>query len=109
MGAGNDAFFAPCIHCNWPSRCGCPKAPSDCISPGTQEHMQTLTPDQAKPGNRTFLPGLGPLLAFAERLKMNVGCGRAHLQSLALSPVSALHFTGHQIPQAFSDVYFCIL
>lgn len=51
-------------------------------------------------------PGWSSLLAFAEWLKLNMDCCRVHLQSLALSPLSAPHCRGHQIPQALRDVYF---
>lgn len=63
----------------------------------------------AKPRNRTSQPGWPSLLAFAEWLKMSEDCWRVHLQSLALGPLSAPHCTGHQIPQALRDVYFCVL
>lgn len=64
---------------------------------------------RATPGNRTSLPGWPSLLAFAEGLKTNVGCWEAHLPGLALGPLSGPHCTGHQIPQALRDVYFCTL
>lgn len=41
--------------------------------------------------------------------KVHEACWRAHLRSLALGPPSAPHCTGHQIPQALRDVYFCAL
>ena len=64
---------------------------------------------RATPRNRTSLPGWLSLLAFSEGLKTNVGCWEARLPGLALGPLSGPHCTGHQIPQALRDVYFCTL
>lgn len=51
--------------------------------------LSTPRPGQAKPGNRASLPGWPSLLVLAEWLKTSVACRRAHLQSLAHSPLSA--------------------
>lgn len=74
-------------------------------------HRSTSRPDptSGQTWKQNFTARFALLLAFAEWLKKSVGCGRAHLQSLACRPLSAPHYAGHQIPQALRDVYFCVL
>lgn len=92
----------------------------DFMKPSSHRRDQFLTPFSVpllslKKGggcgakNPKLLITAWPFCGPREWLKMHAGCCRAHLQSLALGPLSGPHCTGHQIPQALRDVYFCAL